>query len=115
MLRIHNGLRKWIKRNVYDLHLKKTNSFDIRVPCNNIGKSKLLFEKYRMDLNRDKYDIEFRNYDAIKRNQILSDFMQRNFNRIDGLYLRERFIFIDVIIKDQLRKQSPAEIEKLNR
>ena len=33
MLRIHNFLRKWIKRNVFDHRLKKMNPFDIRVPC----------------------------------------------------------------------------------
>ena len=68
-----------------------------------------------MDINWDKDDIQVRNNDAMKRNQILSDFMQRTFIRIDGLYLRERFILMDAIIKDQLSKQSPAEIEKLNR
>ena len=41
--------------------------------------------------------------------------MQRTFNRMDGLYLSEIFILIDAIMKDQLRKQSAAKIEKLNR
>ena len=41
--------------------------------------------------------------------------MQRTFNRLDGLYLRERCILIDAIMKDQLRKRSAAEIEKINR
>ena len=63
-----------------------------------------------MALNRDTYDIEVQNNDAIKRNQIFFDFMQRTFNRLDGLYLRERFLLIDVIMKDQLRKQNAAEI-----
>ena len=68
-----------------------------------------------MALNRDKYDIEVRNYDAIKRNQILFDFMQRTFNWLDGLYLPEICLLIDAIKKDQIRKQSAAGIEKLNR
>ena len=68
MLRVHTGLLKWIKKNLSDLHLKKMNPFDIRVPCIKIANSELLFEQYRMALNRDKYDIEVRNYDAIKRN-----------------------------------------------
>ena len=68
-----------------------------------------------MALNRDKYDIEVRNYDAIKRNQIFFDFMQQNFNPLDGLYLCERGILIYAIMKDQLRNRSAAEIEKLNR
>ena len=41
--------------------------------------------------------------------------MQQIFNRLDGLYLREIFLLIYVIIKYQLRKHSAAEIEKLNR
>ena len=68
-----------------------------------------------MALNRDNSDIEVRNDDAIKSNRIFFDFMQQTFNCLDGLYLRDRCIFIDTIIKYQLRKQSAAEIEKLNR
>ena len=34
---------------------------------------------------------------------------------MDGLYLRERYILINAIMKYQLRKKSAAEIEKLNR
>ena len=59
---------KWNKRNIFDLHLKKKNPFDIRVPCIKIENSELLIEQYRMALNREKYDIEFQNDDAIKRN-----------------------------------------------
>ena len=68
-----------------------------------------------MALNWYKYDIDIQNDDAIKRNQILFDFMQRTFNRLDGLYLNERCLLIYVIMKDQLRKQSAEEIEKPNR
>ena len=60
------------------------NPFDIGVPCIKITKSELLFEKYRMALNWDKYDIEFLNDDAIKHNQILFDFMQLILNSLDG-------------------------------
>ena len=42
-----------------------------------------------MVLNRDKYDIEVRNDDAIKRNRIFFDFIQRAFNCLGGLYLHE--------------------------
>ena len=108
-------MRTWNKRNVYDLHLKKVNPFDIRVPCINIADSELLFEQYIMAPNRDKYDLEIRNYDAIKHNRILFDFMKRAFNCLDGLYLRERYLLIDAIMKYQSRKQSAAEVEKLNR
>ena len=58
-----------------------------------------------MDINWDKYNIVVRNDDAIKHNRILFDFMQQTFNYMDELYLRERCISINKIIKDQLRKQ----------
>ena len=72
----------------------------------------MLFEQYRMALNWEKYDTEVRNDDAIKCNRILFDFMQRTFNCLDGLYLFEICLLIDAITKDQLRKESAAEIEK---
>ena len=43
------------------------NPSDIHVPCIKITNSEVLFEIYRMAPNRDKYDIEVRNDDAIKR------------------------------------------------
>ena len=76
-----------------------------------IEKSELLFEKNRMALNQDKYDIEVRDDDAIKRNQIFCDFMQRTLNCMDGLYIHEKYHLIDTIKDDQLRKHSLAEIE----
>ena len=57
-----------------------------------------------MTINQGKCDIEVQNDDAIKRNRIFFDFMQRTFNRLDGLYLREMCLLIDAIIKDKLRK-----------
>ena len=42
-----------------------------------------------MALIREKYDIEVRDDDAIKRDQIIFDFMQRTVNRLDGLYMHE--------------------------
>ena len=68
-----------------------------------------------MALKRDKYDIDVQNYDAIKRNQIFFDFMQRTFNSLDELYLHGKSILIDTIIENQLREQSAAEVEILNR
>ena len=44
--------------------------------------------------------------------EFFSHFRQRKFNRLDGLYLRKFFLFIDNIFKDQLRKQSASEILK---
>ena len=97
MLRIHTGLRKLSKTNVYDLHILKINPFDIGKPCINIARSELLFEQYRMAHKRDKYDIEVRDDDAIKRNRIFFDFMQRTLNRLYGLYMDEIFILMDTI------------------
>ena len=91
------------------------NPFHICVPYIKISKSELLFEQYRMALNRDKYDIEVQNDDAIKRNQIYFDFMQQMFNSLDGLYLCKKYLLINTIRNDQWRKQSAAENEKLNR
>ena len=76
VLRIHTGLKKLSKRNVYDLHLKKMNTFEIGKPCIIITRRELLFKQYKMALKRDKYDIELQNDYAIKCNQIFFDFMQ---------------------------------------
>ena len=62
-----------------------------------------------MAIKRDKYYIEVRDDDAINCNRIFFDFMQRTFNRMDGLYMDENFILIVTIKKYQLRKQSAAE------
>ena len=80
MLRIHTGLRKWNKNNVYDRHLREINLIGTDKPCIKISKSELLFEKYRMALKRDKDAIEIQRDDAIKRNRIFFDFMLRMFN-----------------------------------
>ena len=115
MLRIHTGLRNLSKTNLYDLHLKKMNSFDISETCINIGNSEALFEKYRMAINWDKYDIDILDDDAIKRNRIFFDFMQRTFSFMDGLYMDGNFLLIGTIKKYQLKKQSGEEVEILNR
>ena len=78
------------------------NQFFIRVPCINIENSEVLFEQYRMDINWDKYGIEVRNYDTMNRNRIFFGFMQQTFNCLDGLYLRERYLLMDVIINIDL-------------
>ena len=78
MLRIHNGLRKLIKKNVYDLHILKNNPFKIVKPWIIIVRIELLFEQYSMALKQDKYNIEAQNDDAIKRNWIFSDFIMIN-------------------------------------
>ena len=72
-------------------------------------------KQYRIDINWDKYDIEVRNYDAIKRNRIFFDFMQQTFNCLDGLCLYKKRLLIDTTKEDTSRKQSAEEIEKLYR
>ena len=75
-----------------------------------ISESERLFETYRLARNWDKYEIDIRNDDTIKRNQIFFDFMKKTFNCLDGLYLHERFLFIYTIMEYQSRKWSVAEI-----
>ena len=86
---------------MYLTFILKKNLFDIRVPCINIANSEPLFEQYKMALNWYKYKIEVLNDDAIKRNGIFFDFMQRTFNHLDGLYLRDIYTLIDPIMKYQ--------------
>ena len=57
MLMIHTGLRKLNKKILNDLHILKMIPFEIGKPCIIILRSEVLFEKYRMPLKRDKYDI----------------------------------------------------------
>ena len=68
-----------------------------------------------MYLKRYKYDIEVQNDDAIKRNRIFFDFMQKTFNSLYGLYLHVKYLLIDMVIKYQSRKHSTVEIEEPNR
>ena len=48
-----SGIRK-----MYLTFILKMNQFDIGVTCIKIAKNELLFEKYRMALNRDKDAID---------------------------------------------------------
>ena len=92
MLSIHSGLRELSKTNVYELHLLKMHLFDISKPYINIENSELLFEQNIIALKRDKYYIEVRDDDTIKRKRISFDFMQQTLNRMDGLYMDDKFI-----------------------
>ena len=92
MLRIHTGFWKRSKIIVYYLHLLKMNPFEIGKPCITITRRELLFEQYIMALKQDKYEIEVPNDDAIKRNQIFFDFMQRTLICLDILYLHEKYL-----------------------
>ena len=68
-----------------------------------------------MALKRDKYAIEIQKYDEIKRNQIFFDFMLRIFNHLNQLYVNEKSLLIDTILKYQLMDESAKEVEKPNR
>ena len=74
------------------------NPFEIGKPFIIISRRELLFETYTMAPKQDKYYIEVQNDDAIKRNRIFFDFMQRTFNRLDVLYLHEKSLLINTII-----------------
>ena len=58
MLRIHTGLRKWNKNNVYHIHLRENGPIGINEPCIKIANSEVLFEIYKMALKQDKKSIE---------------------------------------------------------
>ena len=92
-------MRNLSKTNVYDLHLKKRIHLISVNLALKLANSEVLFEKYRMALNQDKYDIEVRYDDAIKRNRIFFDFMQQTFSCLDGLYMDEKCHLIDTIKK----------------
>ena len=89
------------------------NPFDIS-NCINIAKSYLFFEQYIMALNQDKYDIEVRDDDAIKRDRIF--FISCNERSIVWMdYIRIKHLFDRYNQKYQLRKQSAEEVERFNR
>ena len=90
------------------------NPFDIGVPCINIARSEMLFKRYTTDLNWDKYDIEVQNDDATKRNQVFFLFHATNVQSSGWIIYTLKYLLIDTIMKRQSRKQSAAEIEKLN-
>ena len=104
-------MRDWSKTNIFNLHLKKINPFGIHEPCIKKENNELIFEQYIMALNWDKYDIEVQNDDVIKRNQIFFDFMQQTLNCLDVLYLREKCILMDKIMKDQFLLHSASSID----
>ena len=59
MLRIHTGLRKWNKNNVYHIHLREKDPIGINQPCIKIANSEVLFQKYRMALKREKKTLHY--------------------------------------------------------
>ena len=58
LLRIHTGLRKWNKKDRFNIILRDKNLLGIKRPCIIIAKNEVLFEKYRINIKRDKDAIE---------------------------------------------------------
>ena len=68
-----------------------------------------------MDLKRDKDAIEFQKNGTINRNRIFFDFVLRMFNHLTQLYVNEKMILIDTILKYQSKDKSAKEVKKPNR
>ena len=106
MLRIHTGLQKWNKNDRFHIILSDINPLGIKQPCIMIAKNELLFEQYRIALNRDKDTIDIEGDDAINRNRLFFDFVLRMFDHLNQLYEMEKSLLIDTILKYHLRKDS---------
>ena len=99
MLRIHTGLRKWTKKDLFHIILKNMNPLGIDQTCLTIANNELLFEKYRIALKRDKDAIDIDEDDAIDSNRLVFDFMLRMFDHLNQLYEMEKSLLIDAILK----------------
>ena len=94
MLRIHAGLSKWTKKDRFHIILKDMNPLGIDQPCLTIANNEVLFEKYRIDLKRDKYAIDVDGEDAINHNRLFFDFMLRMFDHQNQLYEMEKVFLL---------------------
>ena len=65
-----------------------------------------------MALKWDKDAIEIQKDDAIKSNQIFFDFMLIMFNHLNQLYVKEKILLIDTILKYKSRNEIAKEVEK---
>ena len=68
-----------------------------------------------MALKREKDVIEIKKDDAIKRYQIFFDFILRMFNHLNELYVKEKSLLINTILKYQSNNEIAKEVEKPNR
>ena len=93
----------------YHILLCDKNPAGINRPCIKIAKNEVLFEKCRMTHEQDKDAIKIQGYDEIKRNRLFCDFMLRIFNHLNQLYVKEKCLLIDTILKYQSRKNSAKE------
>ena len=74
------------------------NPLGIKQPCLTIANNEVLFEKYRIDLKRDKDAIDIDGEDAINGNRLFFDFMLIMFDHLNQLYEKEKSILIDTIL-----------------
>ena len=58
MLRINTSLRKWNKKDQFNIFLRDKNPLGIKRPCIMIAKNEVLFEQYRIALKQDKDAID---------------------------------------------------------
>ena len=70
------------------------NPLVIDQPCLTIAKNELLFEKYRIDLKRDKDAIDIDGDDAINSHQLVFDFMLGMFDHLNKLYEMEKVFLL---------------------
>ena len=70
MLRIHTGLRKWNKKDRFNIFLRDKNPLGIKRPCIMIAKNEVLFEQYRIALKQDQDAIDIEGDDEIKRKRL---------------------------------------------
>ena len=68
-----------------------------------------MFEKYRIAIKQDKDAIDIDGDDAIDSHQLVFYFMLRMFDHINQLYVMEKSLLIDSILKYHLRKESDGE------
>ena len=94
MLSIHAGLRKWNKNDRFHIILSDNNPLGIKQPCNIIANNEVLFEIYIIAIKQDKDAIDIEGDDAINRNRIYFDSMQRMFVHLNQLYEMEKVFLL---------------------
>ena len=70
------------------------NPLGIDQPCLTIANNEVLFEKYRIALKRDKYEIDIDGDDVIDSNRLFFDFMLRMFDHLNQLYEMEKVFLL---------------------
>ena len=109
ILKINTGLCKKTNKDRFHIILKKMNPLVIDWPYLDITSNKLLFEKYRIALKRDKDAIDIDGDGAIDSHRLVFDFMLRIFDNLNQLYEMEKSLLFDAILKYYLRNESDEE------